>query len=198
MNGEAGFLSETLKKELKRKAFHFLSLLYAAGYFFLERGLILKILTAVLVLESFIEFGRFLFPGLNGRIVGLFGGIHREEEIHKATGIFWTLSGSLLTMAIFQDRRVVLCSMGYLIFADAAAALIGVKFGSHRFLKNKSVEGSLAFFFTSLAVGLFFMSPPSALLGAAVATLIELLPLSYNDNFWIPVISASFLTIIPK
>ena len=198
INAEAGFPFDPFKNELKRKVFHFFSLIYAAGYFLLERGSILRVLTIILALESSIEFGRFLFPRLNEKMVALFGGIHRQEELHRPTGIFWTLLGSLLTMALFHDREAVLCSMGYLIFSDAAAALVGVRFGRHRFLMNKSVEGSIAFFSVSLAVGLFFLDFPVALAGAVFATLVELTPFPWNDNLWIPLVSASFLSVISR
>ena len=187
--------NNVIQNEIKRKAFHFLSLVYALGYFFLERHLILMILSAILVIESVVEFGRFFAPKLNMKIVGFFGGIHRQEELLKPTGIFWTLLGSLVTMGLFQDRNVVLCAMGYLIFSDAAAALIGVRYGRHKFGKI-SLEGSAACFFVSVVVGLFFLELPMALLAAVFVTIVEAVPLPYNDNLWIPLLSAVFLTAI--
>ena len=189
-------LPGVMKKEIKRKAFHFLSLVYAAGYFFLERGTVLEILGTLLAVESCVEFGRFLVPGFNQKLVGIFGGIHREEEVRRASGIFWTLLGSFLTMLLFRRREVVLCAMGFLVFGDAAAALVGIQFGKHRIFHGKSLEGSLAFFLVSLAVGLFFFSPLPALVGAFLATLVELIPLPYNDNLWIPLVSALLLTFV--
>ncbi len=185
-----------IKKELQRKAFHFLSFFYALAYFFIDRGLVLKILGSFLAVEGSIEFGRLLLPGLNQKIVGMFGGIHREEELSRVSGIFWTLAGSFILMAIIPDRTVVFCAMGYLIFGDSAAALVGVPFGTHRFGKNKSVQGSLSFFVVAVVVGLFFFNPFVALLGAAFAAVVECLPLPWNDNFWVPLLSGLFLLLI--
>jgi len=188
-------LQEALKKEIKRKVFHFFSILYTLGYIYFDRFFLLKLLTGLWLLEGTVELGRFFFPSYNEKIMGLFGGIHREEETRKFSGIFWTLLGSLLTMWLFKNRSVVLCSMGYLILGDAAAALVGVQFGKTILLKGKSLEGSLAFMVASFTVGIFFFPFWLSLLGAVCATLIELSPLPFNDNLWVPVLSAWILSL---
>lgn len=78
-------------REIKRKIFHFLSLVYALTYHFLGREETLKILVPILILEGIIEFGRLYFPAVNLKIIGLFGGIHREEETRRAFGLFLKL-----------------------------------------------------------------------------------------------------------
>lgn len=183
--------------ELKRKAFHSLALLYVLGYLFLEHDLFLKTLLSLLILVSLIEFGRFYFPDLNLKIIGLFGNIHRAGELRGPSGIFWTLLGSLFTMAFFNNKSVVLCSMGYLILSDSVSALVGVKYGRHK-LFNKSYEGSISFMCASMIIGFFFFNPAIAVAGAIFSALIELAPLPFNDNFWIPTLSASFLTLAPR
>lgn len=188
-------LDSPIKKEFKRKIFHLFSLGYALGYYFLGRNPTVIILGLLLAVESAIEFGRFFFLNFNSKLVHWFGGIHREQEFYKSSGIFWTLLGSLVIIGLFPNRSVVLCSMGYLIFGDSAAALVGVRFGRHK-IGKKSVEGTLAFFCISFLIGLFFLTPLTAFLGAIFVALIELVPLPYNDNFWIPVFSAIFLTAI--
>ena len=180
-------------KEIKRKLFHFLSAVYASGFYFLGREAVLKILVPILAVEGMIEAVRLFSPSVNAKLMFLFGGIHREDEMHRFSGIFWTLAGSVLTILLFKDRNVVLCSMGYLIFSDAAAALVGVPFGRHKYL-GKSLEGSAACFTASLLVGLAFLNPPLALLTAMLVTVVEFLPLPWNDNLWIPTLSGCFLT----
>lgn len=186
---------QALRIEIRRKIFHFLSLVYAMGYFFLGRERVLAILAPILVVEGALEFSRLFLPRLNQRLLALFGGIHREEETRRVSGIFWTLLGSVLTFWLIPDRAATLCAMGYLIFGDTAAAFVGVAFGRHRF-GNKSVEGSAAFFAVSFAVGLAFFPPSIALIGALFAALVEMLPLPFNDNLWIPVVSGLFLLVL--
>ncbi len=165
------------------------------GYFFMDRTQVLVALGSLLAAEAVVEFGRFFSPQANAFVMGLFGGIHRPDEIKRASGIFWTLLGCLLTITLFRDRAVVLCALGYLIFGDSAAALVGVRYGKHRFLE-KSFEGTAAFFAASWCVGLFFFPPNIAFWGAVCAAFLELLPLPFNDNFWIPIASAVVLTLL--
>ena len=188
--------SEAFKKEIKRKAFHFLSLLYTLAYFIFGRSIALKILIPVLAFEGLIEIARFSFPELNQKLIQAFGEIHREEETRKITGIFWTLLGSIVTFWLYRERLVVFTAMGYLIFSDVASALIGVRFGRHRTIAGRSLEGSLAFFAVSLIVGLFFLPPLIALEGTVFVSVVELLPLPGNDNFWVPVLSGFFLSLL--
>ncbi len=188
-------MSPELKREFKRKIFHFFSFFYALAYFLMEKNTALAVLGTMLAVEAAVEFGRFLAPALNQKIVGMFGGIHREDELVRASGIFWTLAGSFLLMAAVPDRASVLCAMSFLIFGDSAAALIGVPFGKHRY-RHKSIEGSASFFIASFIAGLFFVHPLLALAGAAVAAATEALPLPWNDNFWVPIISGTFLYLL--
>ena len=185
--------SPDLWKEIKRKSFHLISSLYVLGYLTMERGLFLKSLSILFLLVAGMEFGRLFFLNWNMKVMGVFYGIHRTKELHQPSGIFWTLLGSLLTMGFVPNKNVVLCSMGYLIFGDAIAALVGVSYGRHQY-RGKSLEGSLSFFLVALLIGLFFFSPLMAFSGAVFATLVESLPLPFNDNLWIPLLSAAFLT----
>ncbi len=183
-----------MKREIKRKLFHALSLVYAAGYYYLGKESVLKILVPAIVIVGIVESSRLLFPKLNQAIMPLFGGIQRESEMTRFSGIFWTLLGCILTIWIFKDPRIILCSLGYLVFADAAAALVGVPLGRHKFF-GKSMEGSLACFTASLLVGLVFLNPLWAVSAAFFVTAVELAPLPWNDNLWIPTLSGCFLTL---
>ncbi len=143
------------------------------------------------------EIARFLFPRVNAKMVKWFKGIHREGELQELSGIFWLHFGFFVTVYLLPDRGAVLCGMGYLIFGDSAAALVGMRWGRHKIL-GKSVEGSLAFICAGTAVGMLFVSPVRALVGAAVGAIAELVPLPGNDNFWIPVVSAGVLTWVMR
>lgn len=184
-----------LAKEIKRKLFHSLSLLYAAGFYFLGREGILWILVPLLAIEGTLEIARLCIPRFNEWILALFGGINREKEMNRMSGIFWMLLGASITIAVFKDQKIVLCALGYLTFSDAAASLVGLPLGRHKFL-GKSLEGSLACFVASFLVGLAFINPLWALASAFLVTAVELLPLPLNDNFWIPILSGCFLNLI--
>ena len=183
------------KKELKRKSFHLLSSLYLLAYIILGRSPALKILVPILAIEGLIEISRFIFPGMNQKLVDLFGGIHREDETRKISGIFWTLAGSIVTFWLIPNQRIVWIAMCYLISVDTLSALIGTRFGKHRLKSGKSLEGSATFLLVSFLSGLCFVAPLPAVLGALFATVVEAVPVPGNDNFWIPVLSGLFLSL---
>lgn len=186
-----------MRSEFKRKIFHYLALVYMGLYAFLPRSLVLGFLSLAFLLASGVEFLRLRRPEINALLLNKFGGIHRPEEIMAPSGIFWTLAGSWLTMLVFTNRRIVLAAMGFLVFGDAAAALCGQRWGRRRWPKNplKTYEGSFAFAGISAAWAMLFLRWPVALLSAAAGAAIEALPLPWNDNFWIPLLSGLALSL---
>jgi dolichol kinase len=88
------------------------------------------------------------------------------------------------------------------MIADAAAALVGRRFGRHRWPgSTHTVEGSLAFTATGLAVvatvpSLAFSLPAFgvAALGVVVAAAAEAAPLPLNDNIRVPLTAALVVT----
>jgi dolichol kinase len=64
------------------------------------------------------------------------------------------------------------------------------------FNKGKTIEGSLAGFVFAFLAGTFFVSPLLALVGAAIAMTIEVLPLPINDNVSVPILTGAALTLI--
>lgn len=182
--------------EIKRKSFHLLIVLYILAYWLLPRGFVLwgfGILISIVIIGEIV---RLRVPAFNERLLNLLGGIHREEETKKLSGLPWTLSGSFLTILLFPNRTVVLVSFFYLAFGDAIAALAGKQFGKRRICGAKTLEGSMACFLVCLAAGLPFLPWKTAVAGAFCATLIELVPWPLNDNFWMPIFSALALTIL--
>lgn len=181
-----------LMTELKRKSFHALSASYALLYALTSRSTTLFVLGGLLVVVGLIENLRLAYPELNRKLLGYFGGIHREEEEEKFSGVFWTLLGCVLTIFIIPEKNIVLAAMWYLILGDGLAALVGQTYGTLR-VGHKSLEGSLACFISCWVVGMVFLPnlPGSnlALFGAMVATIIEAVPLPLNDNFWLPLLS---------
>jgi dolichol kinase len=86
------------------------------------------------------------------------------------------------------------------VFGDAAATLVGVKWGRIK-LGQRSLEGSIAFFLICLIVGLgllrvLMLNLNIVLIGALAAALIELLPLPFDDNLTVPIFSALVMSLI--
>jgi dolichol kinase len=183
--------------ELRRKLFHLLTTLYIGAYWFLPRSFVLSGMAVLTIVAVAGEIARLRSPAFNAWILAKLGSVHRDEELHKVSGLPWTLSGSFLTMLLFHDQTIVLVSLFYLAFGDAFAALVGRQIGRIRlFNGRKTLEGSIACFIACLVVGLFFFDWRLAVIGALVATSLEIVPWPLNDNFWMPLTSAAALTLL--
>jgi diacylglycerol kinase (CTP) len=186
--------------ELKRKAFHMFTLLYAALFVWGGRERSLLALGSAFLVVALVEAFRLRHAAFNDRLLGLFGGIHREKESRRPSGILWTLGGAFLTIWLVPHPDVVLTSLWYLAVGDAAAALVGKKWGRIR-IGDKSLEGSVACFLSCWAAGAAFLDAPGgnlpeAAVGAFTAALLEALPLPIDDNLWIPLVSGLVLTFL--
>jgi HAD superfamily phosphoserine phosphatase-like hydrolase len=120
------------------------------------------------------------------------------EELHefRAAPIFFAF-GILLTLLLFPHPAN---SAAIAIFAigDSTASLFGKMFGKRTlpFNKAKTLEGSLIGFVFAAIAAAFFVNPLMAVSGAAVAMLIEGLPLPINDNLVLPLVTGALLTLM--
>ena len=190
-----------LKREFGRKAFHMLSLVYWAAFFFFGWPRIVYWMAGWLLIVVIVETARLRVPAVERRLVGLFEGMIRETERRYYSGILHTTAGSLAAMLIAGgDPVIVGAAIGSLAFGDAAAALVGKAFGRTKILGGKkSLEGSLACFAAAFAVAIGVGARPGAALASALAaTAVELLPTTgfFNDNLWMPVASAVVLRVL--
>lgn len=197
----------TYFEELKRKAVHLSSLWMVAAtlllpYFFPAYGRWIScgVFAALLLLTLFSEHdyangGKYL-----GRLYGiLFGKMLRKEVkpgMWIVSGGAFVLAAALLVNLLFVPH-IAAPALAVMLTGDAAAALIGRKFGRHKAPNNKSWEGVAAFIFvgygalaavTALAPtapSYFFIAGIPAVTAAAIAELFEK-QLKLDDNFSIP------------
>ncbi len=145
------------KDELFRKLIHLFSLSIPIVYYFIPTetaAIILGILAAVALI---IDLGRYLHPETGKIFYKMFGFLLREHELdHKKkslNGATYVLISALISVLIFP-KVIFISAFSILIISDSAAALIGRKFGRHKFL-SKSLEGTLTFFVSACIVILF-------------------------------------------
>ena len=104
--------------------------------------------------------------------------------------------GILATLLLFPTRAGG-AAIAMFCLGDSAASLFGGMISnSLPFNKGKTWEGSLAGFFFAFLAGSFFVSPVLALVGAAIAMTVEVLPLPVNDNVLVPIITGAALTLL--
>ena len=104
--------------------------------------------------------------------------------------------GILFTLIVFPHPASY-AAIAMFCLGDSVASLFGGLIStSLPFNKGKTWEGSLAGFFFAFLAGTFFVSPMWALVGAAIAMTVEVLPLPVNDNVFIPVVTGAALTFL--
>lgn len=123
--------------------------------------------------------------------------VSNSEVYDFAAAPLYFASGILLTLLLFPTPASS-AAIAMFAFGDSAASIFGGRISKKPFLfnKDKTLEGSLIGFFFAFLGALFFVSPPIAVFGAAVAMLFEYLPLPLNDNLIIPIATGLVLTLI--
>ena len=201
------------RDELVRKLIHLNSLSIPIIYYFISTqtaAIILGVLTAVALL---LDIGRHFHPSIGSVFYKVFGFLLRKHEVDKKqknlNGATYVLISAIVGVLIFP-KIIFITAFSILIISDSLAALIGRKFGRHKFLL-KSLEGTLAFFVSACIVVFFTPKignlPEEYMIGFAAAfvgAIIENISSRLiDDNLSIP-ISVGFtmwilyLAILPK
>jgi len=190
-----------LRGELLRKLTHLCAIVIPGGYYFLgmTRGEFLAIMIPIAVIMIIIDISRLRDWKLWYLVRKLISPMVRASETSgDFTGATYILTTACLTVALFS-KPVAVAALAFIVVGDPASALIGRRYGKHRF-RTKSLEGSTAFLIPALMVGVFSPELPLAvgLLGAVVATVTEAVSFTVDDNTTVPLISGLFMTLMLK
>ncbi len=187
-----------------RKSLHLLALVIPIGMLFLGKNTSLLLLVPFCLLALFLEVARVKSSKIARFVDYVFGTMMRPEERPPLgspvviKGATWVLFSSTLLVLIFPVK-IAAVSMIMFMLADAAAALVGRRFGKFNWgSSSKTMEGSLAFFVVAMTALLFFdiLAWPECLLVAFVAMLLELTTGPINDNVYVPVCTAGLISIV--
>ncbi len=184
------------KSEVLRKLIHLFSLSIPVIYYFVTKELALSILVPLTLFSLFLDFGRYYIPALKNFFNKTFGFMMREHERDEVkknlSGATYVLISATVGVIIFP-KIFFITAFSVLILSDIAAALVGRKYGRHKFLA-KSLEGTLAFFITGCIVVLLTpkinYDPAEYFIGffaVAVGAIAENISYGWaDDNFMIP------------
>ena len=188
-------------EEIKRKCVHLSSLWMVVATLLLGAKqwisclLFLALLLLTLVSEhDYANGGKYL-----GRLYGkLFGKMLRNEVKPGqwiVSGGAPVLAAALLVNVIFPPL-IAAGSLAVMLTGDAAAALIGRKFGKHKIVNGKSLEGGIGFVLVGFgALSILWWINGCApvwylwgIIGVILAAVVELFQkqLKVDDNFTIP------------
>ena len=194
--------------EIGRKAIHILALVVPGFMFFVDRGTCLTFFLPVAAFALALELLRTRSKTVSVFISKYFGRWMRPEEATteparlKLNGATWImLSATLLALIVVIPLPYAGASLAMFMLGDAAAALIGRRWGrTPLWPGEKTLEGTLAFFVVGSIFMAFLIHPvipwPLGILAAATAALLEWLPLPLNDNIRVPVLVAGLITIL--
>ena len=109
-------------------------------------------------------------------------------QIYIITGIVFSY---VLYMAGILEIKAFYAGILIACFSDAAAALIGRKFGKHKVIlrskETKSVEGFIAGTVVAYLIGLIFVGPIYAIIGTLIFFITDYLPAVTADNILNPI-----------
>ena len=182
--------------DLYRKTFHMGNMIFPLSYWFLIDnktdmviiiGSLLFVSLLIYVLRTKVELINHVFRKW------FFVMMKSKEKSGKLTGATWVMLGVFLTVVLFP-RTIAIPAMLFLSVGDSFAAIIGLKYGRIS-IGNKTLEGTLAGLFMCLIVASLYDLIPIkiTIIGAITAMLIEVLPISIDDNIRIPVFSGAIM-----
>ena len=185
------------KNEILRKGIHICSLSIPTIYYFITKELALQILIPLALFSIILDLGRYFIPSFKKPFYAIFGSLLRDHEKNeknkKLSGATYVLLSAFIMVAFFP-KVIVVTAFSILILSDTFAALIGRKFGKHKFLL-KSFEGSFAFFLVGIViilltpkVGNEVMEYVIGFIAVIIGTIVENISSGYaDDNLTIPI-----------
>ena len=147
-----------------------------------------------------VESIRLRMPGLNSRLVRYLKPLLKTEEDREVTGATYIALASLAAFLLF-DKPLAITALFFLALGDPVAALVGSRMRGFR-LFGKSPVGTVAFFLVGFAAAAVLSAGDvvdfhwALVAGAAVAAVVELVPLFVDDNVSIPLISGAAMHLM--
>jgi dolichol kinase len=172
-----------MRREISRKAFHLASVAVPLGVWWAPRPLAATVLVAAALLALFIDAARLRFRPARFHFLRRTRTMLRPHERRGLSGATY-MALAYASAALLFPRPIAVVAMLYNGLGDAAAALIGRRFGRHRMRGGKSWEGFAAALVVNVGVGFAVpgIAPLPALVGGVAAAALELAPLPLDDN----------------
>jgi len=181
--------------EIMRKVVHISSSTFPIMLIYLDLFLCKLIFSLIAVLFLILDWLRVENKFFQRVCETFFGVITRPEEKFALTGATYVFISVAFCTVIFE-HQIAIISLFCLSICDSFAAIVGIPFGKHKFF-DKSLEGSAAFFISSLVIFFAFgIHWFTGLLCGLIATLIESKRYNINDNLLIPISIGCMLTLM--
>ena len=151
------------------------------------------------------EIGRRFSPRFNDWLMKMYGPVSHPHERYRINSATWYAT-ALVILALVASRPATMAALAILGVADPVAALVGRRWGKHRFRTGRSLEGMLGFLVSGMVVAslaLVFAGGLAlgqilvlAFVGAAVGAVVELVTTKLDDNLTIPIAVGGAMTLV--
>lgn len=185
-------MATTAREEATRKSVHVLVSLVAAAVVWTLPEVVAAITIAGATFVALsVETARRSSDAFGRLFEQHLGHLLRPRERGRLTGATMLAIAYTLTVVLFPGLPAL---AGILVagVADAAAAVVGKRFGRRRYPGGKSLEGSLVFLAVVVPILLLATGLPLAAVAAValVLTATEALSLPVDDNLYLPILAA--------
>jgi len=199
-------VNKSFKKELARKLIHLSSLWIPALIYFVQPSISIIVFSAIFVGDVILEYGNYKKWRWARRTFGLlFYRTLRNKELKRSqlqlSGGAYVMLAAIACTLLFP-ANVAVVALSIMLISDTCAALFGKAYGSRRLYKNKSMEGTAAFFVSALLIMVIcnFILPVTyaSILAAFVATFAEMYEdkIEIDDNLSIPLFVGAVLSLL--
>lgn len=199
-------LAKNLKKELYRKSIHLSSLWIPLFIYLVHPGVSIVFFSLLFAGNAIIEYGNYKkYPWARRTFGSLFFRMLRNKETthgkFQVSGSLYVLLAAIACTLLFP-QPVAVISLSVMLISDTSAALFGKAYGTRKLYKNKSLEGTVAFFLSALIVNMLcepiYHFTYAGVIACAVASFAEMFEdkLEVDDNLSIPLVVGTVLVIL--
>lgn len=187
------------KYQLKhyRKLLHILSGIIAIAYYFfsVKEHIFIYLLYIIIIGILLLDILRMTIPIINDFVFKYLHHFFINREREKINSAAYYFIGVLFCVYFFPVE-VAVSSILFLSLGDSTASFVGTHWGKHKFIKEKTLEGSTGCLIMCFLIAMIFLPLQISLIGAIVATSSEVLPWNLDDNLTVPVFSGIAMTLL--
>ena len=199
-------IKKDYRHELYRKSIHLSSLWIPTLIYFATQQVATAIFSIIFIGDALLEYGNYKKWPWARKTFGMlfFKTLRNKERIRtqfQVSGSMYVLAAAIVCTLLFS-KPVAVIAMTVMLISDTCAALFGKAFGTRKLYKNKSLEGTAAFFLSALLINILyeplFHFTYAGVIACALATAAEMYEdrLGLDDNLSIPLVIGITLTFI--